>query len=867
LIEVDSYGNATARAISVRLVRDLEGVRLEPILLDPADSAGGLASIDGLLGKDQMVGALRTLSVDPGFFLVVDLADTDVMRLLADTQLDSSLWLQWNPLVGAEPQPVEIEITLPGKNIVFDMGTDEQILVLSSDSTLDLAGGSILVSDGILDVSQANLLGIGDIILNSGLVASLDQLEQLSGHLVSDIRADLYLAVESVSDVDRTLEFLEHKVSAVDLSVLVEAKAIEAQAYLATMLESGVFPDTITIEQVVGENDAPTGLEVLLSPVRENMPGAVLGSLSVLDVDLDEAHVFTVSDDRFVVDGGELRLMDGVDLDFEAEPHVELSVTATDRGGLSVTRDVTVLVEDVNEAPTGLEVLLSPVRENMPGAVLGSLSVLDVDLDEAHVFTVSDGRFVVDGGELRLMDGVDLDFEAEPHVELSVTATDRGGLSVTRDVTVLVEDVNEAPTGLEVGPLRVMPYAGQNIAEYILLTRFRVFDDDLGDTVVTLTGPGASYFQLTRNSIYLKPGTLPEADNLSVTLSVADSALSGGPLLEESLLLPLKPVNALLGVAEVAPVVFLDHDQNGLFSEGDVIRLQFNEVIDLDSLTLDDFTVRGGSLGDAEVVPIVDLGQTGLGVDLVLGAATRLDNGYEISLDPYTIQDMAGAANSQPLSFLLSQTRPGFNIDIVTSAADEYIALFEAAAAIWESVITTDIEDYVGIDDLRIHATIDDIDGRGSVLGYANISEVRPFGAGLPYEGFMVFDRADLDGKPQEASIALIAHEIAHVLGFGTLWRQQGLVEGTLFVGENALREYHELGGEGVGVPLETEGGAGTALFHWSEDIFTNELMTGYMFTGDAVLSRITIGAMHDVGYSVDYAVAEPITLASVADV
>ena len=48
-------------------------------------------------------------------------------------------------------------------------------------------------------------------------------------------------------------------------------------------------------------------------------------------------------------------------------------------------------------------------------------------------------------------------------------------------------------------------------------------------------------------------------------------------------------------------------------------------------------------------------------------------------------------------------------------------------------------------------------------------------------------------------------------------------------------------------------GGPGTRDGHWREEIFANELMTGFLDTGANPLSRVTIGAFEDLGYGVDY--------------
>jgi hypothetical protein len=70
-----------------------------------------------------------------------------------------------------------------------------------------------------------------------------------------------------------------------------------------------------------------------------------------------------------------------------------------------------------------------------------------------------------------------------------------------------------------------------------------------------------------------------------------------------------------------------------------------------------------------------------------------------------------------------------------------------------------------------------------------------------------------------------IVHEIGHALGFGLLWPQNGLYNSAenpgVYQGANALAMYrHEFGvPDATHVPVETEGGGGTANYHWDEPI------------------------------------------------
>lgn len=211
-------------------------------------------------------------------------------------------------------------------------------------------------------------------------------------------------------------------------------------------------------------------------------------------------------------------------------------------------------------------------------------------------------------------------------------------------------------------------------------------------------------------------------------------------------------------------------------------------------------------------------------------------------------------------------------------------AAFDDAAQRWSQVITTGVPDMaldlpgglVGwnppfngvVDDVLIDARATNIDGPGQVLGSAGGIFVRS-GHWQPYYGIMEFDSADLANLADSGRLgSVILHEMGHVLGIGVSWALTAKIEDPLvnpsYKGQTAVTAWHELGGSGY-VPVENQGGAGTALGHWRESTFTNELMTGWLGSGPTPLSRLTIASLADQGYGVSLGAASPYTLAGPA--
>ena len=216
----------------------------------------------------------------------------------------------------------------------------------------------------------------------------------------------------------------------------------------------------------------------------EGVLGAVLGLIKLSDADADDMHTVTVDDERFQITehGGAtwLTLKEGASLDFEADgAEVTVNVTVEDDGDPVESASVpyTVTVTDVNEAPSidvrdgeevpghdgvvsSLSVDENAMRADIPPLAL--IEVTDPDAADAGILTGQAGidaitlsgaaadHFAVildpeDGLWLHLAEGASLDYEAGAEVTVTVTFTDSGGNTASQDVTVMVNDVNEAP--------------------------------------------------------------------------------------------------------------------------------------------------------------------------------------------------------------------------------------------------------------------------------------------------------------------------------------------------------------------------------------------------------------------------------------
>ena len=263
-----------------------------------------------------------------------------------------------------------------------------------------------------------------------------------------------------------------------------------------------------------------------------------------------------------------------------------------------------------------------------------------------------------------------------------------------------------------------------------------------------------------------------------------------------------------------------------------------------------------------------------------------------------TVRDPGGLSAELVFTVEVRAGRGSFDIDIRfdAMATEPRRAAVLEAAELWMSVLAdtelpdVPVDDHIEchgartteplgtIDDLLILVEFRDIDGPGRTLAQAGTCRLRD-GSMLPVASVAFFDVSDFDDLIDSGDATeLAAHEIAHALGFGLLWRPLGLLRNPAFgvgaidahfVGPLAIAAFDAAGGAdytgGAKVPVENLGGGGSANLHWRGSVLGGELMRPLNRIGSPeTFSAITIQSLADLGYMVDVSLAEPYTLPGV---
>ncbi len=200
---------------------------------------------------------------------------------------------------------------------------------------------------------------------------------------------------------------------------------------------------------------------------------------------------------------------------------------------------------------------------------------------------------------------------------------------------------------------------------------------------------------------------------------------------------------------------------------------------------------------------------------------------------------------------------------------------FLKAKAAWESRLSG-YQPGISITGVTIDASLlpsDIADGPGGILGQAGPTNiVKQAGFTLATKGIMEFDSADMSAMESNGMLQVVVeHEMGHVLGIGTLWSNNlsYSIGSYKYTGVNGIdawnAEFIAPNAPWSYIPVEDEGGEGTADGHWNEDssisdnqgrAMTYELMTGWI-NQPIFFSNTTLHSMRDLGFTITQPLVE----------
>lgn len=248
---------------------------------------------------------------------------------------------------------------------------------------------------------------------------------------------------------------------------------------------------SITIQDV---NEVPTALALSNSTVAENLTESTLvGDLSTTDVDEGDTFVYSFTEGDGDADNGLFTIQNGNELfsttsfDFETKSSFAVRIKSTDQEGESVASAFTLIISDVNDAPTAILLSHSHLDENNAvNAVIGSFSSTDQDEGDTHTYSLTAGTGDEDNGSFsinesgELLAGESFDFEQQSSYSIRVTSTDVHDAAFASSFTITINDVNENSTVIALSDNQLI----ENNAIGDVIGNFSTTDPDNAETFI-----------------------------------------------------------------------------------------------------------------------------------------------------------------------------------------------------------------------------------------------------------------------------------------------------------------------------------------------------------------------------------------------
>lgn len=380
---------------------------------------------------------------------------------------------------------------------------------------------------------------------------------------------------------------------------------------LRTTDSEGCFYETVIPITVKNTNDAPTALALSNASLDEGRPAnTVIGTLSATDQDANETFTYSLVSGAGSVDNNKFNIFNNTlranqIFNFEIQSTFTIRVRVTDGASNSFEDSLLIIVNDLNDQPTDIQISKDSVEENRPqNFLVGTLTTSDEDLAQTHAYSFNNipgndnASFLIVGNQLRT--STIFDYEGRKEYFVYVQTNDLNGGLFTKLITIRINDANDVPTDL----LLSNASANENMPAGLFVGKLNTLDQDT--------------FQL---HVYSLTNGVGDADNADFTVR-ADSLFTA-IMLDKN----LKPQHSIR---------IATNDQNGgVFSKAytifvkDVNNLPTN--ISLSNAIFPENTSIGGQVGVLNTTD-ADLGDIHT-YSFVAGSGSQDNSKFQIAGD------------------------------------------------------------------------------------------------------------------------------------------------------------------------------------------------------------------------------------------
>ena len=386
----------------------------------------------------------------------VEAKDEDNNKLtytIVDITKNASKYFKVDPSTG--------EITTTNVMLDYESVAKYEFKVIATDDGIPNLSDTTIVTVNVNDVNERPTLKVpSSLLVNEGETIGtvlgtltsddLDTAKNFRKHKYYAISGDtLLFAVDSVTgeiSVRDTIYDPTNTIGGYNLSV----RVLDYSTSYPFIHDGSVY---IKLKQA----NEPPQITPTTYYVFENSPeGTFVGDVNATDdSDPFEDLKFEIvgNSDEFVISEqyGRITVKAGAKLDYESCSAYIIKIRVTDHEGAYKDASFKIVVKDVNEPPVLKDTEFHIAENAKGGASVGTITATDPEDSPSMLHFELDSGFVSDefevlvDGKIVVKKGVELDYEKVQVYTLKVKVTDTGDSSTTGEVTIFIDNVNEAP--------------------------------------------------------------------------------------------------------------------------------------------------------------------------------------------------------------------------------------------------------------------------------------------------------------------------------------------------------------------------------------------------------------------------------------
>ncbi|KAL5009032.1 hypothetical protein ScPMuIL_014613 [Solemya velum] len=318
----------------------------------------------------------------------------------------------------------------------------------------------------------------------------------------------------------------------------------------------GLFTSKDFNIQILDDNEPPSTVTLDKKSVKESAPPRfAIGTLRTVDPDRGQTFSYSLAetgtDTGYFTVREDVLLVGDKSLDYERTSSYPITITSTDSGTPPKSLQVPFTIEIINENEAPTDIILGSiglVSENATArTVVTVLHVDDPDTDQTHSCSIvnTDSPFGVltdaDGKKEIVLIGT-LNYESQQSYQESITCSD-GEFSVTKNVTISILDVNEAPTDIAMTGSHTI--SADAVPEF-MIGRLSATDPDLHQThVFSVSGPNSDIIKVRQSNELTLVQQIPREQllkpdpTIKILVRVADNGLPEALTYSQTFTLPI----------------------------------------------------------------------------------------------------------------------------------------------------------------------------------------------------------------------------------------------------------------------------------------------------------------------------------------